>query len=358
MSDAATGDGRAVAPDVDRSVVDGDADATNVAIACQGGGSHTAFTAGVLQTLFERWPANHRLVGISGTSGGAFNALAAWYGLVTGDPEKAIGLLDDVWNDLAARDGTDRATNDWLQTVSQLERMGFPLPQVSPYWFPGPEIGKERIREALESNIDFDSIPDLCRTQSPELVVGTVDINAGVFETFTNEDVTPDAVLASAAVPNLFEAVELNDHYHWDGLFSQNPPIQDLMGVDPARKPDELWVVQINPQEFEGEPDTIDVIADRRNELSGNLSLNQELRFVERVNDWVADGTLPADEFTHTEIRRIETGTRYDCATKLDRSPDFLAELRELGHERAGLFLDEYAPRATAENGEAPAAED
>jgi NTE family protein len=113
------------------------------------------------------------------------------------------------------------------------------------------------------------------------------------------------------------------------------------MGVDPDRKPDELWVIQINPQEFEGEPDTIDVIADRRNELSGNLSLNQELRFIERVNDWVADGTLPAGQFVHTEVYRIGTGTRFPSSTKVDRDPAFLEELRRLGRERAHEFLDE-----------------
>jgi NTE family protein len=360
MSNAADTDGPVTeTTDADGSVTDGDADSTNVAIACQGGGSHTAFTAGVLRELLANWPDGCRLVGISGSSGGAFNALAAWYGLVTADADRAIELLGAVWDDLAADGASDRVTNDWLQGVSQLERMGFPLPQVSPYRFPGPEMGKERIREVLESNIDFDDIPDLCRNRSPELVVGTVDINAGVFETFTNEDVTPEAVLASAAVPNIFEAVELNGHYHWDGLFSQNPPIQDLMGVDPERKPDELWVIQINPQEFEGEPTTVDVIADRRNELSGNLSLNQELRFIERVNDWVADGTLPAEQFSHTEIRRIEMGTRYDCATKLDRDPAFLDELRELGHERAAGFLDECVfDRRVRSDGETAAAED
>ena len=200
-------------------------------------------------------------------------------------------------------------------------------------------MGKRQIRTVLERYIDFEEIPDLCQRDAPELVVGTVDINAGVFETFTNEAVTVDAVLASAAVPNLFEAVEIHDHLHWDGLFSQNPPVNDLMGLAPERKPEELWVIQVNPQTFEGEPSTTEVIADRRNELSGNISLNQELRFIERVNEWVADGTLPEDQFVQTEIRRIEMGKRFHCSTKVDRSPEFLDELRALGTQRAREFL-------------------
>ena len=315
---------------------------TNVAIACQGGGSHTAFTAGVLETLLEEcdWDEEYELVGISGTSGGAFNALAAWYGLVTAGPETAATLLNEVWRDLSADGYSDRWLNSWLMTLNKMESSGVPMPQLSPYQMPGRELGKERIREVLAAHIDFEDIPDYCRKENPELVVGTVNVNAGVFETFVNEDVTAEAVLASAAVPNLFEAVELNGHLHWDGLFSQNPPVSDLMHQPPERKPDELWVVQINPQELDGEPTTIEEIADRRNELSGNISLNQELGFIERINDWVEDGTLPADEFTKTAIHRIEIGERFHCSTKLDRDPDFLAELMDLGRDRAAEFLD------------------
>ncbi|MDY7083338.1 MAG: patatin-like phospholipase family protein, partial [Halobacteria archaeon] len=105
------------------------------------------------------------------------------------------------------------------------------------------------------------------------------------------------------------------------------------------RRPDELWIVQINPQEFEGEPTTLDVIADRRNELSGNISLNQELRFIERVNEWIDEGKVKEDAFSKTEVRRIEMGKRFHCSTKLDRDPDFLDELMQLGETRAEEFL-------------------
>jgi NTE family protein len=321
-----------------------DAEPTNVAIACQGGGSHTAFAAGVLETILTDgdWGEEYELVGISGTSGGAFNALAVWYGLVTESPEYAASLLDDLWYDLSAADAEDRFLNSWLVGLNRLESNGFPLPQLSPYQIPGPEVGKERIREALETHIDFEEITDLCAPDSPELVVGTVNVNAGVFETFTNEDVTVDAVLASAAVPNLFEAVEIHGHLHWDGLFSQNPPINDLTHLPPERKPDELWVIQINPQSLDSDPQSFEEIADRRNELSGNISLNQELRFIERVNGWVEDGTLPADEFSKIDIRRIEMGKRFHCSTKLDRSPSFIEELMDLGRERGEAFLDRH----------------
>jgi NTE family protein len=315
---------------------------TRVAIACQGGGSHTAFTAGVLKGLFERWDSTrHELVGISGSSGGAFNALAAWYGLVTEGEDRAVELLDSLWADLAADDPVDRFGNEFLVNLSRVETMGVPVPEVSPYVTPFSKVGQDRITSVLERHIDFESIPDLCERTAPKLVVGTVDVNAGRFETFVDEAVTPEAVLASAAVPDLFEAVTLNGHLHWDGLFSQNPPIDDLMTVPDGRKPEELWVVQINPQESDGEPRSLEEIADRRNELSGNLSLNQELRFVERVNDWIDAGYLPEDEFVRTTVRRIQMDEDYHCSTKLDRSPTFLSELIEGGERRAAEFRAE-----------------
>lgn len=316
-------------------------DPTRVAIACQGGGSHTAFTAGVLRGLFRDWPDRYELVGISGSSGGAFNALAAWYGLVTADEERAAALLGAVWDDLAADGLGDRVANDWVVGLSRLENMGVPVPEVSPYRSPGAEFGQREIRETLERHIDFDELPDLCGRRTPELVVGTVDVNGGEFETFTNEAVTTEAVLASAAVPNLFEAVDINGHSHWDGLFSQNPPIDDLLTVPADRKPEELWVIQINPQERAETPTSLAEIADRRNELSGNISLNQELRTVERVNQWIDEGHLPESDFSRTEITRLEMNGEYHCSTKLDRRPSFIEELLERGAARAPELFDE-----------------
>jgi len=317
-----------------------DDDPTRIAIACQGGGSHTAFTAGVLKGLLREWDGEYELVGFSGTSGGAFNALAAWYGLVTADESRAIEILDAIWEDLSASEISDRFVNEFVLNLSRLGSAGVPMFQVSPYDIPGAEVGKDEIRDTLERHIDFDAVPDLCGRNTPELVVGTVNINAGIFETFTNEEVTPEAILASAAVPGMFKAVEIDGHYHWDGLFSQNPPVDDLMTVDADRKPEELWVIQINPQEREGEPTSVGEIADRRNELAGNISLNQELGVIERVNEWIDEGHLPESEFSKTEIRRIPMGRTYHCSTKVDRSPRFIRELMDLGERRATEFYD------------------
>lgn len=311
---------------------------TNLAIACQGGGSHTAFTAGVLKRVLPELD-GYDLVGLSGTSGGALSAAVAWYGLLTEGPDAAVENLDALWDDLAANDLADRWLNDWTVWNSRIRTSGFPLPELSPSDNPFTRTGQRQFRALIESHLDFDSFASLVGPETPRLVVGTVDINGGAFETFVDDEITADALLASAAIPELFPAVEIHGHWHWDGLFSQNPPIQDLMTVRADRKPEELWVVQTNLQQRSGEPRSLEEIADRRNELSGNISLNQELSFIERVNDWVAAGHLPEAEYTHTEVRRVALGREYSCSSKYDRRPAFVDELLTLGETRADEFL-------------------
>ncbi|MWG34887.1 patatin-like phospholipase family protein [Halomarina oriensis] len=320
---------------------------TNVAIACQGGGSHTAFTAGALRELLPPLDASpdHRLVGISGTSGGALSALAAWYGLESDGPRYARRLLREAWMDLCAGDPVDWWANEVTVTTARLTNGGAAVPEVSPYYTPTAPWGQHRIRRVLEGLVDFERVNELAEGDDPpELHIGTVDVNGGEFETFGAAAVTPDVMLASMALPEMFRAVELDDddhgHAHWDGLFSQNPPIHELMQVSAARKPDELWVLQINPQEREDVPTAMTDIADRRNELSGNLSLNQELRFVEQVNTWLERGHLPEEHFSYTHVHRIGLGRSYDLSSKLDRSPRFVRQLLRLGERRAEEFLD------------------
>jgi len=314
---------------------------TNIAIACQGGGSHTAFTAGVLQTVLPRLYESEdcRLVGLSGTSGGAVSALAGWYGYLDGGGKRAETVLADLWADIVVSDPLERLVNQWTLFGRRLQHSPIPTPTVSPYHLPVSERVRREFLETIERHVDFDRIDDLVDLDTPKLVVGTVNINAGEFETFTEETISPEAVLASAAIPTLFEAVEIDGHYHWDGLFSQNPPIYDLMHVPPERKPDELWVVQINPQTREGEPTSVEEIVDRRNELSGNISLNQELRFVETVNDWLDRGHLPSDQYTHTEVRRLVLEESLGYASKFDRSEAFVERLLENGRTEATEFL-------------------
>jgi NTE family protein len=188
-------------------------------------------------------------------------------------------------------------------------------PELTPSQTPASNLARRELKRALRTTVEFDRISGLAGGEAPQLAVGTVDVNAGTFDVFEDETVTEKVTLATAAVPDIYEAVGIDGNYHWDGLFSQNPPIHELMHVDPERKPDELWVIQINPQESDGEPTSMLEIRDRRNELTGNLSLNQELRFVERVNEWIADGDLVGDEYSHTGIERIALDEELDYSS-------------------------------------------
>ena len=313
---------------------------TNVAIACQGGGSHTAFTAGVLRTVIP-WldEQDARLVGLSGTSGGAVSALGAWYGYLDGGTEGAVAKLDALWSDIAATNTYESWLNEWV-VLAMKAHHGVPaMPSLSPYDNPFAPVGERELKEVLERHIDFDRIPHLAGPDAPQLVVGTVNVNAGEFETFSDEHITCESILASSAIPTLFRAVEIDGHYHWDGLLSQNPPVYDLMHTDPADKPDELWIIQINPQTYEGEPTSLEEITDRRNELAGNISLNEEIRFIQTVNEWVERGHLPDDQYTHTEIRRLVLDEVLSYSSKLDRDPQLIERLTADGVDTAETFL-------------------
>jgi NTE family protein len=144
-------------------------------------------------------------------------------------------------------------------------------------------------------------------------------------------------------VPDVFEPVVVDGDAYWDGLFSQNPPVRELYRGPRERSPEELWVVQVNPQRDGEVPRSLRDIQDRRNELSGNISLNQQLHFVERVNEWLDAGSLPADRFVHTDVSRVQLDESLLFASKLDRDVGFVADLVERGDEAAAAFLAERA---------------
>jgi NTE family protein len=312
-----------------------------VAIACQGGGSHTAFTAGVLQRLLqpERLE-EYDVVGLSGTSGGAVCATLAWAALVEGDPARAGRLLEGFWIDNAATAPHERLLNAWGLWASAASQFVV-APAVSPYDMPFSDRGLEDFRAMLLRQVDPAALG--VRPDDAMLLIGAVDVLSGEFRTFNSrrETITADAVLASAAIPTIFRAVHLDGGTYWDGLFSQNPPVREL--ADTA--PDEIWVIQINAPERETEPTTVVEIADRRNELAGNLSLHQELHFIEKIDELLEEGVIaPGGRYKPIMVRVIELSrSRLSAwlgpASKLNRDPAFIRELIEHGEERAEEFL-------------------
>ncbi|WP_181780170.1 patatin-like phospholipase family protein [Pseudonocardia pini] len=318
-----------------------------VVIACQGGGSHTAFTAGVLGRLLNAPElSRYEIVGLSGTSGGAICALLAWQSLRDGDREGAGAVLERFWMDNAAGNPLDRLANAWLVSAGVLQNLDL-LPGISPYMIPEALGGADRFRALLARHVDFDAITADLDREHPLLLLGAVDVLSGRFRAFAShrDRITPDTVLASAAIPSLFRAVRTHGGTYWDGLFSQNPPVRDLLEVEP----DEVWVIQINPTAIEREPRTVVQIADRRNELAGNLSLYQELAFIEQTDRLLDEGRLrPGGPFKHVVVRVLELPRRVlpkhlGPASKLNRDPRFLRRLIEEGREQADRFAGALA---------------
>jgi NTE family protein len=313
---------------------------TRVAIACQGGGSHTSFTAGVLQGLLARLPEDVDIVALSGTSGGAICAALAWDGLVRKDVKRAITKLEGFWNAMGAHDPWDKLTNQSLMSIQSLKDL-MVMPEVSPYHF--PPWGEQKFRDILEQYFEFEELRRLAREPgAPVLHIGAVEVLSGHFELFTGEDLSTDTLLASAAIPEMFRAVHVEGRgVYWDGLFSQNPPIHDLM----EENIDELWLVQINSSTCARVPTEPHEILDRRNALAGNLSMEQELGFIETINRAIARGAVVDPRYRPIRVSRISFDRELGYRTKLDRSPELLYELREYGKTKCRWFLKERESR-------------
>jgi len=307
-----------------------------VAIACQGGGSHTAFTAGVLQGLLRKIPEDVEVVALSGTSGGAICAALAWDGLVRGQPQLGIDKLQRFWHEMAATEPLDQIANLSLMSWMGLRDL-MVMPEVSPYHL--PPWGEERFRAILDEFFDFEELRRLARLPGvPILQIGAVEVLSGHFELFTGEELSVECLLASAAIPEMFRAVSVPGRgLYWDGLFSQNPPLHDLLD----HNLDEIWIIQINSSTTARVPTETHEILDRRNALSGNLSMEQELSFIQQINRAIADGKINDPSYRPVRVARISLERELGYRSKLDRRAELLEELREFGRTKARWFLKE-----------------
>jgi NTE family protein len=313
---------------------------SRVAIACQGGGSHTAFTAGVLQGLLSHLPGDVEVVALSGTSGGAICAALAWEGLLRKDLPLAVRKLKDFWDATAARKPMDRVLNQLMIGIESLKDL-MVLPEISPYQL--PTWGADGFRESLKTFFDFEELRKLARMPgAPTLQIGAVEVLSGHFDLFTGEELCVECLLASAAIPELFRAVAVPGRgIYWDGLFSQNPPIHDLA----YHHIDELWLIQINPSTCARVPTNNHEILDRRNSLGGNLSMEQELGFIETFNRVIARGVVNDPSLREIRISRIALDRDLPSRSKLDRRPELLGDLLQYGQTKSREFLKNRGTR-------------
>jgi len=343
-----------------------------IALACQGGGSQCAFVAGALKTLLaEGIQHSHRIVGLSGTSGGGFTAALAWLGLLKqahGDETPIEDRIVACWKDLTAQTLREITFDGFnVNLLRMVERGYLPSVATSPstpmFWLlsqvAAAYIGRPAftdLRALLDKHIDFADLPSLVAPGSPVLLIGAADVVEGTFKVFSSArgEISVDALLASAAIPTLFPAVQVDGHSYWDGIFSSNPPIiaflqQAYMGR--GMLPDEIWVIQVNRARHQSVPETPSDIMDRRNHLAGNLSLQHELQMIDIVNLLLRERAL-TDQFRErigldvreaVKVRFIrmsrEIEEKLDYPSKLSRQPSFITKLFADGEAQAHLFL-------------------
>lgn len=308
-------------------------------LALQGGGSHGAFTWGVLDRLLEEpWL---RIDAISGTSAGAMNAAVMADGWAKGGAPGARAALDAYWERVAAaavfsplqRTPLDRALGRWTLDNSPAF-IGFDLMSrlLSPY-----DLnlgGFNPLEPVLRESIDFDRL-----AQSPiKLFITATNVRTGRGRIFRNREITPDVLLASACLPTMFQAVEIDGEAYWDGGFAGNPTITPLVRESDAQ---DTILVQINPRERPGTPRSAGEILNRLNEVSFNAALMKELRMIALLRQVADPGTGEGARWAAMRTHRIlsEMMTDLGFSSKLNAERDFLAMLRAEGRRAAGAFL-------------------
>lgn len=192
----------------------------------------------------------------------------------------------------------------------------------------------------LEAHIGFDELETLVKPSSPVLLVGAANVLKGEFKKFNSRlgEIQVESILASAAVPSLFPAVRIGEDAYWDGLFSDNPPTDELINpevVGMENLPDEIWVIRINPKTTKSVPDTPEEIVDRRNEMIGNESLFQNIQKIEMINYLIEQKAFTEAFLKKYHIKKPikirfvnmsqELEESLDYSSKLNRSADYLA---------------------------------
>jgi NTE family protein len=311
-------------------------------LALQGGGAHGAFTWGVLDRLLDE--KDLAFEGLSATSAGAMNAAAFACGLAVDGREGARRSLSDYWKRVseAARLGPlqptpiDRMLADHKLSWSPIfSLIGFVTRMLSPYQFNPANYNP--LRDVVEQSIDFDVLQ---RPDCPvKLFLSATNVRTGKVKIFAGEEISVDAVMASACLPTMFHAVEIDGEAYWDGGYMGNPAIFPLIyGCKSA----DVVVVHINPLFREEVPRSADDILNRINEISFNSSLMREMRAVSFVTRLVTQKRVVDGGLKHVLVHSISDDGFMSALTptsKYNADWDFLTFLRDQGRKCADAWL-------------------
>jgi NTE family protein len=316
-------------------------------LALQGGGAHGAFTWGVLDRLLE----DEELVfdGVSGTSAGAMNAAVMACGLATGGRAGARAALDAFWNDVASQGRCFGQGTPWAVDLGSAWPLAWPadlnplhawtsqwLRWLSPYqWNP---LGLDPLREVVQRHVR----PAELRRAPVAVFVTATSVRTGQPRVFSCSDLSVDALLASACLPQLFRAVHIDGEPYWDGGYSGNPALWPLIYRTAAL---DLVLVRINPLERARLPATADEIADRVNEITFNAGLVGELRAIAFVHKLVSEGRVETSRHKDLRLHMVaddEGMAPLPPSSKLNTERSFLLRLRGLGRDAAQRWLQAH----------------
>jgi NTE family protein len=309
-------------------------------LALQGGGAHGAFTWGVLDRLLEEERLSFE--GVVATSAGAMNACVMAYGMAEGGRSGGQKALANFWRRIshAMAFSPPAAAVDFFTRV------------FSPYQF--NPLGFNPLRHVLEETVDFAALAhDHCRIK---LNVCATNVRSGKVKVFGNDEITADAILASACLPFLFQAVEIGGEAYWDGGYMGNPAIFPL--IKNCNAPD-ILIVHVNPIHRPELPVSAMEIMNRVNEISFNSSLMREMQTIAFKTHLVERGMAKDLNLKRLHIHAIladDITARLDVASKMDAGWDFLVDLHAAGRDHAGKWLEDNFARigkeSTADIGE------
>lgn len=314
-----------------------------VNLALQGGGAHGAFTWGVLDRLLE--DDTLEIAGISGTSAGALNGAALKAGLLAGGRGAARKRLDRLWAHVG--EIGDFRMLPWMQAFLPMLRFwqtaadsflpyspqGIAAQLYSPYAW-GDQW--QNPLEPVVRDLDFSQV---CAQSEPRLFVSATNVRTGKIKVFEGEAITPEALMASACLPTVFQAVTIGDDAYWDGGYAGNPALFPL--YEPSL-PEDIIVVSINPIRREALPDTPLEIQNRINEISFNASLLGELRAINFVRRLIAEGRMEPGTMKAVRVHMISDDALMNdlsATSKLSPTPLLIERLKAAGRAAAGAFL-------------------
>lgn len=319
----------------------------HINLALQGGGAHGAFTWGVLDRMLEQDGLS--IEGISGTSAGAMNGAVAMSGFVKGGKEGARQALEKFWRGvseyspigLVHRSPFDHATDNWNTDQSPgvaLFETLFSL--VSPYQL--NPFNFHPLRPLLQELVDFEALQT---SKQMKLFVSATNVRTGHNHIFDHNNLTCDALIASACLPTMFQSVEIDGDPYWDGGYTGNPALYPLVYNCASR---DIAVVQVNPLERPGTPKTAGEIMNRLNEVTFNFSLMAEMRAIAFVQRLIEEDELKGHEVNR--LRRIHVHMigcqdkmlALGLSSKYNIDLEFLHYLKDLGRECADQWLSAH----------------